>query len=293
MKQASTRVVVRLFVLFAVHVSYFALSAQAQDLFMRRSNSLGHWTAYMTNNGALFTQSDIFSLTVTPGGALWHNGGSVSDTVIYGAGLWIGGLRRRNGVLMPHTEYSYNPNDGHSIFVPGSIIYDGGPIDSSQQARDKYRLYRSTDLVGPAWPLRIVNGQPAYIDSVPLRTTAGPPSTLGDEDLFTIYKDSDPTAIYDTLVDPFSLEVRSRISFWDHGLLKDVAIVQNEIIYTGEDTVFNPVVAMVVDGDINYPGDDRTKGVQNEGIQATVFFTDQSSTDPLLGAMVLEAQHGP
>jgi hypothetical protein len=273
----------------ALVLSFFVSSLHAQDLEMRRSNSVGNWIGYLNNNGSLFNQSDSNHLSVLGFGAggLWTGLGRF-DTVVFGAGLWIGGLRNRSGSLAPHTEFSYNPNTALSEFAPGSLLYDGAVTDTLPAARDKYRVYRSDDLAGPSWPLRMVNGKTAYIDDPTLRDAAGAKAVFGDEDMFLIYKDSDP----DSITDPFGLEVRSQVSFWRSGLLANVVIVQNEIVYSGNDTIFDPVVALVVDGDINYPKDDRTKGVQDEGTRATVFFTDQSTTDPLLGVTVLAAQHG-
>jgi hypothetical protein len=75
--------------------------------------------------------------------------------------------------------------------------------------------------------------------------------------------------------------------------LKDVALVHSEIIYSGKDTVFDPVVATVIDADIFYEGDDRLKRVQqNEGALAAVFYTDGSTTEPMLGVTMF-GQQGP
>jgi hypothetical protein len=267
----------------------------AQDLEMRRSNDAGNWVGYLNNNGSLFNQSDSNHLAIFGFGAggLWTTGLGRFDTVVFGAGLWVGGLRERSGRMVAHAEYSYKPDSAISEFAPGSLLYDGAATDTSPEARDKYRVYRSDDLAGPPWPLRIVNGKTAYIDDPTLREAAGTKSVFGDEDMFLIYKDSDP----DSIADPFGLEIRTQASFWRSGLLANVVIVQNEIVYSGNesirsDTIFDPVIALVVDGDINNPYDDRTKGVQDEGTRATVFFTDRSTTDPLLGVSVLAAQHG-
>ncbi len=274
--------------LFLLHTSYFILPIHAQDLLIRRSNDTGNWIGYLNNNGTMFNQTDSLHQVPLGAGGIWTGLGRF-DTVVFGAGLWFGGLRHRNDSLLPHVEFSYNPNSAQSEFAPGSVLYDGAATDTTQPARDKYRVYRSDDIVPPSWPLRTVNGQPAYIDSVPLRESAGPMNVLGDEDLFLIYKDSDP----DSISDPFGMEVRTRASFWGKGLMKNVVTVENQIVYVGTDTIFDPVVALVVDGDINNPFDDRTKGVQSEGVSATVFFTDTSTTDPLLGVTVLDGQNGP
>ncbi len=277
---------------FLLLTSYFLptiSSANAQDLLMRRSNDTGNWIGYLNNNGALFNQTDSVRVAPVAGaGGIWTGLGRF-DTVVFGAGLWFGGLRYRNDSRLPHVEFSYNPNTAQSEFAPGSVLYDGAATDTTETGRNKYRVYRSDDLVLPAWPLRTVNGKSEYIDSVSLRETAGPMNVLGDEDIFLIYKDSDP----DSISDPFELEVRTRASFWGKGLLKDVVTVEDEIVYSGADTIFDPVIAVVVDGDINNPDDDRTKGVQTEGASATVFFTNLSTTDPLLGVTVLDGQSGP
>ncbi len=277
----------RFFLLLTSSLLLTISSASAQDLLSRRSNDTGNWIGYLNNNGALFNQTDTLHEIPSGAGGLWTGLGRF-DTVVFGAGLWFGGIRHRNDSLSPHAEFSYNPNTAQSEFAPGSILYDGATTDTSQLAREKYRIYRSDDVVPPAWPLRTVNGRSAYIDSVELRESAGPMNVVGDEDMFLVYKDSDP----DSITDPFDLEVRTRASFWNKGLLKNVVVVENQVVYSGLDTIFDPVIALVVDGDINYPYDDRTKGVQNEGVNATVFFTDQSTTDPLLGVMVLEGQSG-
>lgn len=254
---------------------------------MRRTNSVGPWLAFINNDGVLFNQTDAPNGIVGGTGGFWTDDQGRQDSVVFAAGLWFGGLRRRGGSLLPHAEYTYEPNHAGWMFVPGSIIYGGSKLDSSQGSRDKYRVYRSTDLAGPAWPVRSVAGRDAYIDDPSMRSTAGAPSVLGDEDMFVISKDSDPTAAEDSNGDPFDLEVRTHLSFWKKTFLKDAVLVHNEIVYSGQDTVFDPVVALTVDGDINYQGDDRTKGLKNEACEIVTFFTDQSATDPILGVMPL------
>jgi hypothetical protein len=276
------------FLILNFHFLIFIPSAKAQDLLIRRSNDTGNWIGYLNNNGSMFNQTDSLHEVPLGAGGIWTGLGRF-DTVVFGAGLWFGGLRHRNDSLLPHVEFSYNPNSARSEFAPGSILYDGAATDTTQPARDKYRVYRSDDIVPPSWPLRTVNGESAYIDSVSLRASAGPMNVLGDEDLFLIYKDSDS----DSISDPFEMEVRTRASFWSKGLMKNVVTVENQIVYAGIDTIFDPVIALVVDGDINNPFDDRTKGVQSEGVSATVFFTDTSTTDPLLGVTVLDGLNGP
>jgi hypothetical protein len=288
-KNSNTSVAIISYLLLLTSYFFLSSSATAQDLYMRRTNSVGHWRAYVGNDGILFHQDIPLGMPNSYGeGGFWTRPNGSPDTMIFAAGLWLGGQRVRNGVLTPHVEYSYEPNSGHTTFVPGSRVYDGAAIDSTEFGRDRYRVYRSTDLSGPPWPLRMVNGKSCYIDEPLSRDQFGPKAVLGDEDLFVVYKDSDPAQD----ADAFQAEIRSTISFWQRGLLKDVMFVRNEIIYSGADTIFDPVVALVVDGDINNPGDDRLKGVRQEGVRSAVFFTDQSTTQPLLAVTLLNGQHG-
>lgn len=282
-----------------LHPSSLIPVARAQDLFMRRTNSAGPWIGCINNYGVLFNQTDSLHGPNEGTGGFWNNPSGKLDSVVYAAGLWFGGLRHRAGALAPHAEYTYEPNGATWMFVPGSIIYDGLPIDESQPARDKYRVYRSTDLAGPAWPVRTVGGRACYIDDPSARASAGPPATTGNEDMFIVSKDSDPGAsdagrsgILDSIIDPFELEVRTQLSFWNRTYLKDAVLIHNEIIYSGSDTVFDPVIALVVDGDINDPGNDRTKGIRNEACDVVAFFTDTSRTDPLLGITILAGPYG-
>jgi len=255
---------------------------------MRRTNSVGHWRAYVSNDGVLFHQDNPQVLWQYGEGAFWTGKDRLPDSLVYGAGLWLAGMRKRGENLRPHVEYSYRPDSGYTTFVPGSFIYDGAYLDSTEFGRDKYRVYRSTDVAGPPWPIRSVNGKASYVDDPSSREAFGPKAVLGDEDVFIVYKDSDPSKDSDA----FNAEIRTTASFWERGLLKDVMIVHNEIIYSGADTIYDPSISVVVDGDINYPEDDRLKGIQEEGVQGSVFFTDQSTVDPLLGVLLLNGQRG-
>ncbi len=255
---------------------------------MRRSNSVGAWEAQVNNNGVLFNQSDSVHPVPDGWGGFWLNQNGVQDTMIYGAGLWVGGVRKFGGVDAPHVEGTYTPSIFFgSEFVPGSLIYGGTAIDSSQAGRDKYRVYRSTDVVGPSWPLRMVNGISTYVDDPLQRAAAGPKAVLSDEDMFIVYKDSDTSVYSDPNPRPFGFEVRTQLCFWKKGLLKDVILLHNQLLYRGKDTIFEPVVGFCIDGDVQFENDDQVRTVTSEGTRSIVFYTDSSSTDPLLGVMVL------
>ncbi len=266
-------------------------SANAQDYRMRRTNSVGHWVMNIENEGHFYNADDSVFHPRFPG-AYWQNPQGGIDTLIFGGGIWIAAKRRVAGQLQAAVSYSYEPNRAFDIFVPGSTINDGIYGDTSQPARERYKVYRSTDQTLPVWPVRLTSTGPHYIDDVSQRVSAGPPFVVGDEDLFAIYKDSDPNQYLatNTLL-AAGVEVRSQLSFWRTGHGADVVIVRNEIIHTAADTLFDPVVGLALDGDINKPDDDRLQGVSNEAVHGAVFYTDQSTTDPYLGVVMLSGQH--
>jgi hypothetical protein len=265
--------------------------ANAQDYEMRRTNSVGNWTMNLENEGHFFNADDSVLRPVFPG-SYWRNPRGGSDTLIFGGGIWVAARRRVNGSLLPAVSYGYEPNGAGNIFVPGSSINDGAFGDTTQVAREKYKLYRSTDQTLPLWPVRLTPTGPHYIDDVNARQSAGPAYVIGDEDMFAVYKDSDPRAHTDPSNHlQVGLEVRSTMSFWRKGHGADVVVVHNEIIHTAADTLFDPVVGLALDGDIGNPKDDRLKGVQNEAVHGAVFFTEASMSDPFLGVVLLSGQH--
>jgi hypothetical protein len=262
-------------------------STRAQDFNMRRQNTVGNWRANVQNNGTLLNASD--TANTVPGG-VWLNPSGTYDTLVFGGGLWVGGQRKVGDHLEPRVAFSYEPNHGASRCRPGSAIYDTRFGDTAQAARDKYRVYRSTDGVAPAWPVRETSSGPRYIDDVSARVAAGPPSVLGDQDMFIVYKDTDPL-LWDSGGAPLGIEIRTQLSFWKGGIGQNVIVVRNSIINTQSDTIFSPTVSLALDGDVNNPHDDRLKGVQNEGVRGAVFFTELSTTDPFLGVVLLAGQH--
>jgi len=265
--------------------------ANAQDYRMRRTNSLGHWIMNIENEGHFFNADDSIFHPQYPG-SYWLNPRGSYDSLIFGGGIWIAAKRRVAGQLQPAVCFGYEPNKALDVFVPGSTIYDGPLGDQSPAALSKYNVYRSTDQVLPAWPVRMTSTGPHYIDDVSQRVSAGPPYVIGDEDMFAIYKDSDPSQYVATNTQLVAgVEVRSQISFWRKGHGADVVVVHNEIIHTAADTLFDPVVGLALDGDINRPNDDRLKGVQNEAVHGAVFFTNLSTVDPFLGVVMLSGQH--
>src|SRR5574340_860339 len=90
-----------LFCLFISNLPILRI-AHAQDLEMRRSNTVGNWIGHLNNNGSLFNQTDSNHLPIfgLGAGGVWTGLGRF-DTVVFGAGLWFGGLRDSAGIMVP------------------------------------------------------------------------------------------------------------------------------------------------------------------------------------------------
>lgn len=257
--------------------------------FGRVSNTVGNWTAMSDNAGVVF-----------------NNGNSVGGTwkgtnLIFGAGLWVGGL-----VDCPTCKkapialtVSFDPNSGASDFVGGSAIYDGDAADSSVDARNKYLPALSTNMESSLWPVRTAQGLGVYVDAIADRSSAGAPYLIGQQDIFTVYKNTDTTVrdlSNNTEVVPF-FEIRTQMGFWGESLGRDVIVVRNQLIYLGTDTLLAPTIALAIDGDIGggtAASNNAMRGFLDDGVQGCLFRGGPLTkpAPPLLGVYLLRGTSG-
>lgn len=139
-------------------------------------------------------------------------------------------------------------------FVPGAISDPNAGLDTAFNAAGwkyfddpNYIVYSSMDYDEngidwsgnnfPDWPIRNINGVPAYIRDV-LARVVYPPMYRSDEDLFCVYKDTetevDPeywgrSVDPETTSIPIGLEIRQTIFSWRDPPLRDVLIIHYEI----------------------------------------------------------------
>ncbi|MBX2991301.1 MAG: hypothetical protein KF749_09035 [Bacteroidetes bacterium] len=185
---------------------------------------------------------------------------------------------------------------------PNYVVYSSKDFDS-----------RGIDLSGsnfPDWPIRSVNGGPAYIRNT-LERSRYQPLFRSDEDLFCVYKDTetqaDPEymgryANQETTSVPIGIEVRQMIHSWKSSPLNDVLIITYEIhnkstepldsSYVGFQIwpfVMRSIAPVPVSRDSNvivYFSDDPSR---NLGYQYNPALREDSTTlNPYLGIGMLE-----
>jgi hypothetical protein len=233
-------------ILASILLCTLAASTNAQ-WFARAENLLGNWSVAAANTGAVFNKDNA-------AGAYWNK-----KEMIFGGGLWIGGILQSNDSISTMT---YNPNSGASQFVPGSFLAEGALLDS---LTNKYKPYLSSKLSSDDWPVRVVGGVPTYIDDPTMRTAAGPPSFIGEEDIFFVYKNTDPAHWLDhTAADKTMplVEIRTQMGFWSKGAAKDIVIVRNQIVNVSTTTLHFPAIGLAMDADVFCPGGGATNYMQ-------------------------------
>lgn len=269
--------------LFALYIVFSIIPVSAfSQWYGRIGNTLGNWRGFIDNQGRVFNNGNL------PGGT-WDTTG-----VVFGGGLWIGGLVNTNQGKRPEVAMTYDPNSAVSMFIPGSNSSGKIFLDSNEITSSKYWPWRSTAISDSLWPERVINGVPEYIDNVPDRIKSGSSYHIGDEDIFSIYKNTDSTFWIgrDSLVPMPQFEIRTQIGFWSEGFEKDVVLVKNQLIYLSQDTLFNPVIALAIDGDIGtgaLTANNKMRGFIDSGVQGCLFSSgpNVTTTEPILGIYLL------
>lgn len=179
-------------------------------------NNIGMW---MINNGQ-FAYNPVNGQS----GLYWPL--DEKKNAVYASGMWIGAMV--NGEK--RTTVCYH----RSEFRPGPII-DGAASDPSD---DKYRLYKinkGDDSSNPdyaEWPSDL--GAPVNAD--------GSPAIIGDQTLFMVYNDLDPTAHLSNYgLVPLGVEVQQTVfGFNDEGPLSNTVFLRFKILNKSND-VWNDV----------------------------------------------------
>ncbi len=280
---------------------------KAAGVYDMQKSTAGNVELYHTNYGILG-----FEPQKNTGGGYWPRGSQ--NQYIYGSGLWFGAQKQSpDGTgLKNYVEIGYNPNNGLSWFVPG-MVADGEK--ASEDLKDKYRLYFSTDFNedngapiyaedGPNWPLWISDTAKKYhygaykhdyVGDIAERNTAAyplGPLYVSDEDILSIYKDTDlekyegGAAKRKAQGYPLGLEIRTNVYSWDKEDMKDIVIVSQMIKNTSQETLYNCWAAGFYDIDLVYTPSGPI-GASNDRAK---FFTEDESLN--LGVAWTETTQG-
>jgi len=210
------------------------------------------------------------------GGGYWPRGSN--NQYIFASGFWFGAkkLNKETNQMNKLVAVSYNPNSGLSWYVPGRI-QDGDTL--MPEFEKKYRAYFSTDFVkstgipyiasdGPNWPLwkisddsnfPYISENSKYISDESKRDISNNPygpSIVSDEDIHSIYKDTDLRFYEDGAMArkaqgyPLRTEVESRIFSWGTDELKDVVVISFKLTNMSSDTLLDCWFGKIVDTDL-------------------------------------------
>ncbi|QQS65967.1 MAG: hypothetical protein IPP08_09340 [Chlorobiota bacterium] len=183
-------------------------------------NKVSNIEIYSTNYGIL-GQNVAATSNADKVGGFWPR--DSKNAYIFGGGLWIGAKKRVKPTdtdLSKLSVIGYNPNSGSSWFVPGIIedpTKDEAP-DETAFGKNMYRVYSSLDYSnvsgetndskdksngGAKWPIWDTNPNDSlkvdrYVgnfikDNNDRNSTKYPkgPSIISNEDIFSVYKDTD------------------------------------------------------------------------------------------------------
>lgn len=175
-----------------------------------------------------------------------------NKTVLYAAGLWVG-ARVDGQTRVAISEYS-------DEYVPG--LLGANPFDPRFHV---YKLERGdSPMSNPdyaAWPFG--DGAPALkaADGTDSLDAAGHriPRIIGDQTLWSVFNDGDPSAHYSNSgsTDPLAIEVRNTaFGFSRSNALGRVVFMQWTITNAGPRSMDDAYVAFWADPDIGHPTDD-------------------------------------
>ncbi len=263
-------------------------------LFDVQKNTVSNVEFYTTNYG-IFGQDIDKNL----GGLFWPRGSR--NQYGFGGGVWFGAIKRVDDAFNKLVTISYNPNSGNSWVVPGRIA-DGDRMKTTAVSTQQYGVYFSTDYNAegtvtdgseranwPIWYTRPdevpgLNGYAGdYIADPGQRSISVHPKgpvMLSDEDIVSIYKDTD-TRRYEEGEEkavqrgyPLRTETVQSVYTWGTGDMKDVVFIQYEITNRSQDTLRECWFAPAMDFDINMPG--AQAGGDNDRVR---YYSEDPSID--------------
>ncbi len=246
----------------------------SRGLFDLQENTVSNIQFFTTNYGIFG-----FNVAQQQGGGYWPRGSL--NQYIFAGGIWFGAQRLRpdTAVMRKYVTISYNPSNGRSWLVPGSITDEDSYLAKLEETQ-KYRTYFSTDFKtnsgvplnpadGPNWPIWDTKGDQdtlkkdryfgKYVEDENKRNSVEypkGPAFISGEDIFAIYKDTD-LGYYDGGATkreqegyPLYLEYHQTIYSWGFGDYRDFIFIAYDIINKSGKPLYECWMAPVMDVDI-------------------------------------------
>jgi hypothetical protein len=285
--------------------SKFSEDFQRQSLgeYDLQKNTKSNFEFYHSNRGILG-----FNLKTGQAGGFWPRGSD--NQYLFASGFWLGARKTDplTGELNKMVLIGYNPNSGRNWISPGRIEES----DTLLNDANRYRIYFSTDMFaengvpkiesdGPNWPLWVTDPLRKYHYGVPLydyvfdenkrnlQNYPEGPLFISDEDLITVFKDTD-LRLYEGGVAqranmgyPLRMQFESHIYSWGQGDMHDVVIqyyvIENKSSETYKDCwfagVYDPDIGVSANGIIGAKND-RVRYFEEEDLNLVVAWTDTS-----------------
>ena len=232
----------------------------------------------ISNNEFYLANYGVFGHNVATGLAGWYWPRQSNKAYIFGMSVWFGTKKKVGADTLKLVSVGYNPNSGASWFVPGSIDDGLSRLDDSDPNAAKYYLYMGTDFT-PAgvnaknkdkavWPIRWKDqtrtpGKNGYFGeyiSDPTERANYAPVFISQEDMFSIYKDTDvkanpeykPGSGY-----PVGLDIQGTTYSWGFGPYKDFVFFVYNVINKSSDTLRSCYLAPAGDPDMGTATNDH------------------------------------
>jgi type IX secretion system substrate protein len=236
---------------------------EATSVYDLQKNWLAQVEYFSTNHGVFG-----YNAAEKKGGLFWPRG--YAHQYVYASGIWFGAQKWDPNIneLRKMVSITYNPNNGKSWYVPGTVA-DGDTV--MLEDIQKYRVFKSEDFnfnTGesleeltnwPIWKQGNSDEVGKYIfneENRNLEANPKGPSMISDENIVSICKDTDLRR-YDGGVEyrkgqgyPLGLEIEQRLYGWRNKEMHDHVIATYIIRNTSKDTLWNCALGFLGDIDI-------------------------------------------
>ncbi len=190
---------------------------------------------FVTNHGSF-----AWDLTTGNSGLTYPKG--TNKQAVFASGLWVG-AKVDGDIRVAIAEYS-------SEYGPGPMM-NGGPATNPNDPQ--YRVYKIDGDSGPGtadwdeWPV----GDGAPVDE------NGDPLLIGDQTLWAVYNDADPTEHTNLSTLPLGIEIQQTTFAYNRtGALGNVVFIKFLVINKGANDLEDTYVALWSDPDLGDAGDD-------------------------------------
>jgi len=228
--------------LLTVGVAGTAMAAPPSGV-PQRLTKIDNSTVIDINNISMFvTNQGSFAFDIPGGSSGLEFPKNTGKTAVFAAGLWVGG--KVNGeTRVAIAEYS-------NEYAPGPMRADGSWADAQDERYRVYKITRGDDASNPdyaAWPVE--DGAPVNED--------GTPQVIGDQTLWSVYNDADPSVHSNMQTAPLGLEVQqTTFAFNRTGALGNVVFLKFLMINKGGNQIDSTYVSIWSDPDLGQADND-------------------------------------